>query len=136
MITCRDIVFLSVHYQISNYYLRTQVASNWLSVDFTDVHKPGKPHFTIELFSLDYWMKQSIVPLMKKKVWRLHSRLYLYFKLMYAGHSSLVDYLAQVIYAKNCPTSFYCIFRVVWVPMTTTQNIRVCFLSSNNKLFS
>ena len=25
-------------------------------------------------------------------------------------HSSLVDYLAQVINAKNCPTTFYCIF--------------------------
>jgi hypothetical protein len=25
-------------------------------------------------------------------------------------HSFLVDYLAQVIYAKNCPTNFYCIF--------------------------
>ena len=22
-------------------------------------------------------------------------------------HSSLVDYLAQVLYAKNCPTTFY-----------------------------
>ena len=45
-------------------------------------------------------------------------------------------YLAQVIYAKNCPTTFYCIFKLVWAPMTTTQNIRVCFLSSNNTLFS
>ena len=52
------------------------------------------------------------------------------------SHSSLVDYLAQVINAKNCPTTFYCIFQLVWVPMTTTQNIRVCFLSSNNTLFS
>ena len=51
-------------------------------------------------------------------------------------HSSLVDYSAQVINAKNCPTTFYCIFQLVWVPMTTTQNIRVCFLSSNNTLFS
>ena len=51
-------------------------------------------------------------------------------------HSSLVDYLAQVINAKNCPTTFYCIFQLVWVPMTTTQNIRVCFLSSKNTLFS
>ena len=54
----------------------------------------------------------------------------------FKAHSSLVDYLAQVIYAKNCPTTFYCIFQLVWVPMTTTQNIRVCFLSSNNTLFS
>ena len=51
-------------------------------------------------------------------------------------HSSLVDYLAQVINLKICPTTFYCIFQLVWVPMTTTQNIRVCFLSSNNTLFS
>ena len=29
------------------------------------------------------------------------------------GHSSLVDYLAQVINAKNCPTTFYCIFQLV-----------------------
>ena len=43
------------------------------------------------------------------------------------SHSSLVDYLAQVIKAKNCPTTFYCIFQLVWVPMTTAQNIRVCF---------
>ena len=50
-------------------------------------------------------------------------------------HSSLVDYLTQVINAKNCPTTFYCIFQLVWVPMTTTHNIRVCFLSSNNTLF-
>ena len=28
----------------------------------------------------------------------------------YPPHSSLVDYLAQVMYAKNCPTTFYCIF--------------------------
>ena len=26
----------------------------------------------------------------------------------------LVHYLAQVIYAKNCPTTFYCIFQLVW----------------------
>ena len=45
-------------------------------------------------------------------------------------HSSLVDYLAQVMYAKNCPTTFYCIFQLLWVPMSTTQSIRVCFLSS------
>ena len=51
-------------------------------------------------------------------------------------HSSLVDYLAKVIYAKNCPTTFYYIFQLVWVRMTTTQNIRVWFLSSNNTLFS
>ena len=50
-------------------------------------------------------------------------------------HSSLVDYLAQVKNAKNCPTTFYCIFQVVRVPMTTTQNIRVCFLSSDKTLF-
>ena len=42
---------------------------------------------------------------------------------------SLEDYLAQVIYAKNCPTTFYCIFQLVWVPMTTTQNIRVASLA-------
>ena len=28
-----------------------------------------------------------------------------------------------------------CIFQLVWVPMTSTQNIRVCFLSSNYTLF-
>ena len=50
-------------------------------------------------------------------------------------HSSLVDYLAQVIYAKNCPTTFYCIFQLVWVPMSTTQSIRVCFLSSRKHFF-
>ena len=27
-------------------------------------------------------------------------------------HSSLVDYLAHVKYAKNCPTTFYCIFQL------------------------
>ena len=54
----------------------------------------------------------------------------------YMPHSSLVDYLAQVIYAKNCPTTFYCIFQLVWVPKTTTQNIRVCFLSSKKHFFS
>ena len=52
------------------------------------------------------------------------------------AHSSLADYLAQVINAKNCPTTFYCIFQLVWVPMITTKNIRVCFLSSNNTFFS
>ena len=46
----------------------------------------------------------------------------------------MVDYLAQVIYAKNCPTTFYCIFQLVWVPMTTTQNImsRVSNIESDN----
>ena len=47
-------------------------------------------------------------------------------------HSCLVDYLAQLIYAKNCPITFYCIFHLVWVPVTTTQNIRVRY----NTLFS
>ena len=51
-------------------------------------------------------------------------------------HSSLVDYLAQVIYAKNCPTIFYCICQLVWVPMTTMQNIKVCFWSFYKTLFS
>ena len=50
----------------------------------------------------------------------------------YYKHSSLVDYLAQVIYAKNCPTTFYCIFQLVWVPMTTTQNIRACILGAKD----
>ena len=31
-----------------------------------------------------------------------------------ALHRSLVDYLAQVINAKNCPTTFYCIFQLVF----------------------
>ena len=52
-----------------------------------------------------------------------------------SGHSSLVDYLAQVVYGKNCPTTFYCIFKLVWVPMTTTRNIRVCFLRSRKHFF-
>ena len=29
------------------------------------------------------------------------------------SHSSLVKYLAQVVDAKNCPTTFYCIFQLV-----------------------
>ena len=64
-----------------------------------------------------------------------HRNLFL-FILPLLFHSSLVDYLAQVIYAKNCPTTFYCIFQLIWVPMTTMQNIRVCFLSSQKTLFS
>ena len=48
---------------------------------------------------------------------------------------SLVDKLAQVK-AKNCPTTFYCIFQLMWVPMTTTQNIRVYFRSFYKTLFS
>ena len=52
------------------------------------------------------------------------------------AHSSLVDYLAQVIYAKKCPITFYCIFQLVWVPMTTSQNIRVCFRTFYKTLFS
>ena len=54
----------------------------------------------------------------------------------YLVHSSLVDYLAQVIKSKNYPTTFYCIFQLVWVPMTTTQNIRGCLSTSNKTLFS
>ena len=34
-------------------------------------------------------------------------------------HSSMVLYLAQLMCAKNCSTTFYCIFQLVWVPMTT-----------------
>ena len=30
-------------------------------------------------------------------------------------HSSLVDYLAQVIHGNNYPSTFYCIFHLVWV---------------------
>ena len=33
----------------------------------------------------------------------------------FTPNSSLVDYLAQGIDAKNCPTTFYCIFQLVWV---------------------
>ena len=51
-------------------------------------------------------------------------------------HSSLVDYLAQVIKAKNCPTTFYCIFQLVWVSLTNMQNIRGCLWTSNKTLFS
>ena len=51
-------------------------------------------------------------------------------------HRSLVDYLAQVIYAKNCPATLFCIFQLVWVPMTTMQNIRECLWTSNKTLFS
>jgi hypothetical protein len=52
------------------------------------------------------------------------------------AHSSLVDYLARVIYGKNCPTTFYSIFQLVWVPMTTTQNISVCVsLAPENTFF-
>ena len=31
---------------------------------------------------------------------------------------------------KNCPTTFYCIFQLVRVPMSTMQSIGLCFLSS------
>jgi hypothetical protein len=44
------------------------------------------------------------------------------------SYSSLVNYLAQVIYAKNCST-FFLHFQLGWVLVTTMQNIRVCFLS-------
>ena len=54
--------------------------------------------------------------------------------MIYIG--SLVDYLAQVIYAKNCPATFYCIFELIWAPMTTKQNISVCFWSFYKTLFS
>ena len=57
--------------------------------------------------------------------------LLLYFLCAYVGktgnvtislqHSSLVDYLAQVIWAKNCPTTFYCIFELILVPTTPTM---------------
>ena len=50
-------------------------------------------------------------------------------------HNSLIDYSAQVINAKNCPTTFYYIFQLVWVSMTTTQSIRMCFLSSRKHFF-
>ena len=56
-------------------------------------------------------------------------------KSAHSTHSILVDYLAPVMNTKNCPTTFYCIFQLVRVPMTTMQNIRVCFLSSNNTFF-
>ena len=68
-----------------------------------------------------------------KKTWKFLNETWqnsLWWYVRLPTHSSLVDYLAQVIYAKNCPTTFYCIFQLVWVLMTTTQNIRVCFLSS------
>ena len=38
-------------------------------------------------------------------------------------HSSLVDFLAQVIYTKNCPITFYCIFQLVWVPRQPPKNL-------------
>ena len=46
------------------------------------------------------------------------------------GHSSLVDYLAQVKEAKNYPTHSECVLNQVWVPMSTTQNIRGVYGSS------
>ena len=42
---------------------------------------------------------------------------------------------ARVINAKNCPTTFYCIFQLVWVPMTTTKNIRVCSIATITHFF-
>ena len=36
---------------------------------------------------------------------------------------------------KNCPTTFYCIFQLIWVLMTTTH-IRMCFRSFYIILFS
>jgi hypothetical protein len=51
-------------------------------------------------------------------------------------HSSMVAYLAQVIYEKNYPTTFYCIIASILVPMTTTQNIRVCLWGFYETLFS
>ena len=41
------------------------------------------------------------------------------YEYVFSQHRSLVDYLAQVIYAKNCPTTFYWIFQLVWVPIST-----------------
>ena len=58
--------------------------------------------------------------------------------MLHYQHSSLVNYLAQVIQAKNCLTTYYwlyCIIQLVWVPMTTTQNIRVCFRTLYKTLF-
>ena len=88
----------------------------------------------------NFWSNKPIFPFCSITQHSNAFAVYLYdhIFLMYDSrpHSSLVDYLAQVIYAKNCPTTFYCIFQLVQVPMTTTQNIRLCFLSSNNTLFS
>ena len=52
-----------------------------------------------------------------------------------ALHSSLVEYLAQGIFGKNYPNHFYCIFHLVWVPMSTTQNIRGLYESSKEPVF-
>ena len=66
----------------------------------------------------------------------IHTYIHTYITFItYVLHSSLVDYLAQVILAKNYPTTFYCIFQLVWVPMTTMQNIRVCFWGFYKTLF-
>ena len=61
--------------------------------------------------------------------WFMIYSLTFFFHCSHAGHSSLVNYLAQAMNVKNCPITFCCIFQLVWVPMTTPQNIRVCFPS-------
>ena len=43
------------------------------------------------------------------------------------NHSSLVDYVVQRTYGKNYPTQFYCIFPLVSVCRSTSQNITGCF---------
>ena len=70
-----------------------------------------------------FWICNQRFPKVKISIW-------------FPSHSSLADYLAQVMYAKKCPTTFYCIFQLVWVPTTTSQNIRLCFRTFYKTLFS
>ena len=92
----------------------------------------------MKLILLCVWGKRAILGsaktalIFKYEIWidqLIYSSMYV------AAQLPGVDYLAQVNYSNNCPTTFYCIFQLVWVPMTTIQNIKMYLLSSRKHFF-
>ena len=70
-------------------------------------------------------MRKSLVSELKIGCWMSWVRYYIHHSNSQTMHSSLVDYLAQVIYAKNCPTFFIAFFNwlgSLWLP----HKISVC----------
>ena len=103
------------------------ILSAWLTVISTTTPycflvNPFIKYSSLQLSCLSlkstFWHKTCSVT--KSDTWTIKLERFRKFRI----HSSLVDW---VIYYGKKPiplASFYCIFHLVWIPMTTTQNIR------------
>ena len=126
--TSYKVVFVTWQMTICTYEIIWMVHCSWDTL----LHKLcflGKKAALLLQASISFWKKiyRRYLEAFEKAVIqnkvckRFTFAFYLITKYMYTVHSSLVDYLAQVINVKNYPVTFYCIFHLVRM-MSTTQN--------------